>query len=116
MLFENLAFGSIRIDGVEYEHDIVVECGKVRERNKGPSKAFRAQFGHTPLSAHEEIPWHCHCLVIGTGIDGQLPVSPDVQREAKRRKVELVVVPTGQAIVLLNKQPSHTNAVLHLTC
>ncbi|MGD0156778.1 MAG: MTH938/NDUFAF3 family protein [Terracidiphilus sp.] len=116
MLFEDLAFGSIRIDGVEYDHDIVVDCGKVRERKKGLSKAFRSQFGHTPLTTNEEIPWHCDRLVIGTGIYGRLPVSPDVQREAERRKVKLLMVPTEQAVALLNEQPSHTNAVLHLTC
>lgn len=116
MLFEELAFGSIRIDGVNYDYDIVVDCGEVRKRKKGPSKAFRSQFGHTPLTTGEEIPWRCHRLVIGTGIYGRLPVSPDVQREAERRKVELLMVPTEQAIALLNEQPSHTNAVLHLTC
>jgi hypothetical protein len=116
MVFEDLAFGSIRIDGVEYGHDIVVDCGKVRERKKGPSKAFRSLFGHTPLTTKEEIPWRCRRLLVGTGIYGRLPVSPDVQREAERRKVELLMVRTEQAIVLLNKQPPHTNAILHLTC
>lgn len=116
MVFEELAFGSIRIDGLEYDHDIIVDCGEVRKRKKGPSKAFRIQFGHTPLTTSEEIPWRCHRLVIGTGIYGRLPVSPDVRREAERRKVEVVMVPTARAIALLNKQPAHTNAILHLTC
>ena len=116
MLFENLAFGSIRVDGVEYDHDIVVERGEVRARKKGPSKVFRSQFGHTPLTTSEEIPWQCHRLIIGTGIYGRLPVDLDVQREAEHRKVELVMIPTQQAITLLNEQPAHTNAILHLTC
>ncbi len=116
MLFENLAFGSIRINGVEYDHDVVVDCGRVSERKKGPSKPFRCQFGHTPLTANEGIPWHCHRLVIGTGIYGRLPVSPDIQLQAGHRKVELVVIPTEQAVALLNEQPPHTNAILHLTC
>ena len=116
MVFGDLAFGSIRIDGVEYDHDIVVDCGEVRKRKKGLSKAFRSQFGHTPLTTNEEIPWHCRRLVIGTGIYGRLPVSPDIQREADCRKVKLLIVPTDQAIALLNQRPSHTNAVLHLTC
>ena len=116
MVFEDLTFGSVRIDGVEYDHDIVVDRGKVRKRKKGPSKALSSHFGHTPLTAYEEIPWHCQRLVIGTGIHGQLPVSPDVQKEAKRRKIELLVVPTEQAVAFLNERLSHTNAVLHLTC
>lgn len=116
MQFEDFTFGSIKVDGVEYDHDIVVDCGRVRKRKKGPSKEFRSQFGHTPLTTNEEIPWDCHRLVIGTGTYGKLPVSPDVQREAKRRRVKLLAVPTERAVALLNQQPAHTNAVLHLTC
>ena len=40
----------------------------------------------------------------------------DVKREAKDRKVELVVLPTAEAIKVLKKQPKKTNAVLHVTC
>ena len=116
MLFEDLAFGSIRVDGVEYDYDIVLDCGEIRKRKKGPSKEFRHQFGHTPLTTREEIPWHCRRLLVGTGMYGRLPVSPDVGQEAKRRKVELLIVPTEKAVSFLNQQPSETNAVLHLTC
>jgi len=40
----------------------------------------------------------------------------EVKREAERRKVELVVLPTSQAIDVLNKSPEATNAILHVTC
>jgi hypothetical protein len=39
-----------------------------------------------------------------------------VKREAQRRRVELVIVPTLRAIELLKRQPADTNAVLHVTC
>jgi hypothetical protein len=39
-----------------------------------------------------------------------------VKREAERRKVELVVLPTSQAIDMLNKNPKATKAILHVTC
>jgi len=48
MRFEDFTFGSIRIDGVTYEHDVVIDRGQVRKRKKKPSKKFRAEFGHTP--------------------------------------------------------------------
>jgi len=83
---------------------------------KQPSKQFRDDFGHTPLSIEEKIPWKCHRLVIGTGAHGSLPVMDEVQREAKRRKIELVVLPTLKAIEILNGEPMATNAVLHVTC
>jgi hypothetical protein len=34
MRFEGFSFGRIRIDGVTYEHDVVIERGEVRKRNK----------------------------------------------------------------------------------
>jgi hypothetical protein len=40
----------------------------------------------------------------------------DVKREAKRRQIELVIVPTPRAIELLKKDPRKTNAILHVTC
>jgi hypothetical protein len=115
MQFESLSFGSIRIDGITYEHDVVIDRGKVRKRSKKPSRKFRDAFGHTPLSLEEEIPWHCRRLVIGTG-GGALPVMEQVQREAQRREIELVIVPTERAIELLKQQSVDTNAILHVTC
>lgn len=115
MRFEAFSFGSIRIDGVTYQHDVVIEHGQVRKRKKNPSKAFRETFGHTPLSLAEDIPWKCTRLVIGTGT-GALPVMEEVKLEARRRQVELVILPTAEAIANLKKHPDRANAILHVTC
>ncbi|MGA3318868.1 MAG: MTH938/NDUFAF3 family protein [Candidatus Korobacteraceae bacterium] len=115
MRFEGFSFGSIRIDGVSYDHDIVIDRGQIRERKKKPSKRFRDSFGHTPLSLEEEIPWKCSRLVVGTGT-GALPVMDEVRREARRRKVELIILPTEEAMELLNQRADNTNAILHVTC
>jgi hypothetical protein len=115
MQFESFCFGSIQIDGITYENDVVIDRGEVRKREKKPSKKFRDVFGHTPLSIEEQIPWSCRRLVIGTGT-GALPVMDQVKREAQRRKVELVIVPTARAIELLKGQSPDTNAILHVTC
>jgi hypothetical protein len=115
MQFESFSFGAIQIDGITYEHDIVIDRGEVRKRKKKPSKQFRDAFGHTPLSVEEKIPWKCCRLVIGTGT-GALPVMDQVKLEAQRRKIELVIAPTVRAIELLKQQPADTNAVLHVTC
>jgi hypothetical protein len=116
MRFEEFSFGSIRIDGVTREHDVVIDRGEVRKRKKKPSKKFRETFGHTPLSVEEQIPWKCRQLVIGTGAHGGLPVMEEVKREAARRTVDLVIEPTDQAIDTLNQSPEETNAILHVTC
>jgi hypothetical protein len=113
--FDAFSFGSIRIDGITYEHDVVIDEGHVRKRKKKPSKKYRCEFGHTPLSAGEEIPWTCRRLVIGTGT-GALPVMDEVKREAARRKIKLLILPTLKAIEELKQHPRDTNAILHLTC
>ncbi len=115
MRFEDFSFGSIRIDGIAYEHDVVIDRGQVRKRKKRQSKKYRGEFGHTPLSAEEDIPWNCQRLVIGTGVNASLPVMKEVKQEAKLRKVELIVLPTRDAIKELERDPE-ANAILHLTC
>jgi hypothetical protein len=115
MRFEKFSFGSIRIDGVTHEHDVVIDRGTVRKRKKKASKKFRDAFGHTPLSVEEKISWKCRRLVIGTGT-GALPVMKEVKREAARRKIKSLVLPTAQAIKTLKQNSNETNAILHVTC
>ena len=116
MRFRHFEFGVLDIDGVTYEHDVVIDRGEIHRRKKKASRKFRETFGHTPLSVEENIPWKCTCLVIGTGAYGRLPVMDDVKREARERGVELVLLPTAEAIKALQKDAKKTNAVLHVTC
>lgn len=116
MNFGAFSFGSIVIDGICYEHDVIIDRSEVRKRKKRPSQQFRDKFGHTPLSNEEKIPWKCRRLVIGTGMQGSLPVMEEVESEARRRKIELIVVPTKMAIQVLERDAEDTNAILHVTC
>lgn len=116
MRFTGYSFGSIQVDGVTYDHDLVIDRGKIRKRKKAASRKFRAAYGHTPLSIAEDIPWRCRRLVIGTGADGALPVMQEVRDEARRREIDLVVLPTAEAAGALAKAAADTNAILHLTC
>jgi hypothetical protein len=112
-----LRFGSIEVEGREYENDIVIEGGRVRKRKKKPSKPYRDDFGHTPLSADEELPWGGDQLIIGTGAYGSLPIMPQVLEEARRRGVDLTAIPTEEACRLIaSLDPRTVQAVLHVTC
>jgi hypothetical protein len=79
--FSGYSFGSVRVDGVRYDHDLIIDRGKIRRRKKGASRKFRRAYGH-PLSAAEDIPWRCRRLVIGTGAEGALPVLKEVREQA----------------------------------
>ena len=116
MRVSDYSFGSVRVDGVTYDYDLVIDRGKIRKRKKAASRKFRETYGHTPLSIAEDIPWRCRRLVIGTGADGALPVMQQVRDEARRRKVDLIILPTAEAIGTLTGAAADTNAILHLTC
>ena len=116
MRFSGYSFGSVRVDGVTYDHDLIIDRAKIRKRKKGASRQFRSAYGHTPLSAAEDIPWKCRRLVVGTGAHGGLPIMEEVEREAQTRQVELLVVPTPRAIEEVAKAGKETNAILHVTC
>ena len=112
-----LRFGSIEVDGQEYENDIIIEAGRIRKRKKKPSKPYRGEFGHTPLSADEELPWSGDRMIIGTGAYGSLPIMPEVREEARRRGVELIAIPTEDACRLIDSlDRGGVHAVLHVTC
>ena len=112
-----LGFGSIEIDGTEYTHDVVIDRGTVRKRNKAASKPFRGRSGHTPLSLAEDIPWGGRRLIVGTGVDGALPILPEVEDEAARQGIELIALPTGKACELVESLDRRdVRAILHTTC
>lgn len=117
MDIEYPGFGRIVVGGESYDHDIVLDGGQLRARDKGPSRHMKEQFGHTPLSSAEDIPWSTSTLVVGTGYSGRLPVLPEIEQEADDRGVDLVVMPTAEAVDLLaGPDQSEVHAVLHVTC
>jgi hypothetical protein len=112
-----VAFGEVQIEGERHTRDVIIDGGRVSRRRKGPSKALREQFGHTPLSVGEEIPWGGRRLIVGTGAEGRLPIAPDVYAEAERRGIEVNALPTADACRLLaDMKARDVYAVLHVTC
>jgi hypothetical protein len=73
-----VSFGQIEVEGKRYDHDVMIEQGRVRKRDKKASKAHREEYGHTPLSAGENIPWRGKKRFIGIGSYGSLSVMASV--------------------------------------
>lgn len=55
---------------------MVIDKGKIHKRKKKPSKQFREEFGHTPVSMEEAVPWNCRRLASLKGLDRR-PTSGD---------------------------------------
>src|SRR4029450_13580675 len=109
--------GEIEVEGKRYTHDVVIDGGKVWKRKKGPSKEFRERFGHTPLSAEEEIPWGGKRLIVGTGALGHAAAMAEALAEAKRRGIEVIAAPTVEVCQLLEEiKKRQAYAILHCTC
>jgi hypothetical protein len=112
-----IAFGEVEIEGRRYASDVVIDAGRVEKRRKKPSKQHRDEYGHTPLSVEERIPWGGSRLIVGTGASGSLPIMPAVRAEAARRGIEILAAPTREALRLLRDVDAEdVYAIVHVTC
>ena len=114
---KSIKFGKIKVNGKLYEKDIVIDGTNVRTRKKGPSKTFRNEYNHTPLTHLEDIPWDCKVLVIGIGMSERLPVTDEFKALAKAKGVTLVMKRTPEAVEYYNGNfTKDMNAIFHITC
>ncbi|HWS22456.1 MAG TPA: MTH938/NDUFAF3 family protein [Methanoregula sp.] len=111
-------FGWIEIDQVRYEHDVIIHRdGTVTKRSKKKSKEMKSTYGHTPLSDQElevlkkEKP---EIVYIGTGQYGDLPITPEAERELSR--FEKFIRPTPEILDMLKKEHRSFIAIIHVTC
>ena len=117
MKAELVEFGKLEIEGERYHRDVVIEAGRIRKRDKGPSKALAGKTRHTPLTAAEQIPWGGKRLIVGTGAKGQLPIAAALREEAARRGIAIEALPTRDACLLLaDLEAADVYAILHVTC
>ena len=109
-------FGEIEVEGKRYTHDVVIDGGKVRKRERTFQTIPRKVRPHAAVG-REEIPWGGKQLIVGTGAHGALPVMDEVLTEAKRRGIEVISAPTSEVCQLLEEvKKGQAYAILHCTC
>ncbi len=111
-------FGSIVIDGKQYGYDVVVlPDGSVKER-----EVSKAMFGSHAIrkgEIEELVKANPETIVVGTGTSGMAAVSQDAQAYAREAKLDLVALPSSEAIEKLNhlmEEGKRVAAVIHITC
>lgn len=105
-------FGRVRIDGKVYHHDVLV-CG---DEILSP---WVRQEGHSlhPDDLDWLMPRKPQALIVGTGAFGRLRVPDATQEWLKSQGIELIALPTKEAISEYNRRASaHVACGLHLTC
>ena len=111
-------FGFIVIDGKRYGYDVVVlPDGSVKER-----EASKAMFGGHAINKgeiEELAETKPGTIIVGTGTSGMAAVSEDAQAYAEEAKLNLVVLPSSEAIEKLNQlvdEGRNAAAIIHITC
>ncbi len=115
---EDTWFGSITVEGKRYEHDIVIRLsGKVRKRNKQLSKAVYGTAHILSLAEIKELHRKkAERLVIGTGQEGQVELSPEAADFLSKNGCKVELSPTPEALKLWNKAEGKTLGLFHITC
>jgi len=120
-MFQGYKFGMVKFADKKYQHDIIVHLdGNVDKRNKNPSKI---KYGTSHILAAEEIEdlieENLDVLVVGCGQYSVLKVGEDAMELLSAENIELVDLPTQEAVDEFNKlknQGKRVVAIIHVTC
>ncbi|MGO9398887.1 MAG: Mth938-like domain-containing protein [Xanthobacteraceae bacterium] len=118
MGIEGTAFGSIRIDGETYEHDVVIRLsGEVVKRKKKLSKKY---YGTSHVLSKDEAKFvferGCEQLIVGSGQMGNVHLSPEAEAYFAKKGCKVLLQPTPEAIQLFNKSKARKIGLFHVTC
>jgi hypothetical protein len=110
--------GWICIRGQEFRYDVVIlPDGTVRKRDAQVSKKKKEKYGHVPLTLKELsalVSDDVELIVIGTGQDGCMPITPKAQELLESRPS--FIGPTPYALDWMEKDGRRCVAVLHVSC
>ncbi len=113
MKIEEYGFGRIVIDGKEYAEDVIITADGVRPN-------WWRQDGHDVklFDLADVLDPKPRLIIIGTGASGMCKVSDEVRSYCSLQGVELIEVPTPEAVVEYNELDDKAGvlAALHLTC
>ena len=115
---DRTAFGSITVDGEQFEHDVLIRLtGRVEKRKKKLSKAV---YGTSHMLSLAEAK-HVHekgaqCLVVGTGQQGNVRLSKEAEGYFARKRCRVRLLPTPEAIQAWNDAEGAVIGLFHVTC
>ena len=115
---DETSFGSITIDGVVYDHDVVIRLdGAVEKREKKLSKRVYGTSHKVSLEEAKQIYQDgATRLIVGAGQVGALALSDEAIDFFADRRCSVDSMPTPDAIAAWNAATGAVIAVFHLTC
>ncbi len=118
MKIDGTAFGTIRVDGKTYDHDVVIRLsGEVVKRKKKLSKKL---YGTSHVLSKDEAKFlfekGCEQVVIGSGQMGNVHLSPEAESYFRKKACQVLLKPTPEAIETFNRSRSKKIGLFHVTC
>jgi len=112
VMIESYSFGRIKINGREYQHDVIVYKGVVKSwwRVSGHEVGLR--------DIEEIIDKKPEVVIFGKGASGIMRVTKEVVDFFKKSGIEIIETNTQEAVVKFNELSKTKNIVggFHLTC
>jgi len=118
MRIDRTAFGEITIDEKTYEHDVIIRLsGDVVKRKKKLSKRL---YGTSHVVSKDEAKFlfekGCRQLIVGSGQQGNVRLSPEAEAYFAKKNCQVVVQPIPQAIRTFNEAHGKKIGLFHVTC
>lgn len=111
-------FGSITVDGVSFDHDIIITLeGALKKRKKKLSKAIYGS-SHTISQPEMEFVYQDNAegIIIGSGQYGVVKLSREAQEFISGKKCRLVLKNTPEAIKEWKRTRGMWIGLFHITC
>jgi len=111
-MIESYNFGKIRIDGKEYDHDVIIYSDRVDSWWREKSHLVKIE------DIKEIIEKKPNIVIFGTGEPGLMKVSKETKEYLEKLDIEVIIEPTKKACDIYNKlsKKQEVIAALHLTC
>ncbi len=111
-------FGSITIDGNALDHDVIIRLnGRVKKRKKKLSKVIYGTSHIISLGEAKQVYQDgAKQLIIGTGQYGNVTLSDESKAYFMRKKCQVKLLPTPEAIAVWNKAEGALIGLFHVTC
>ncbi len=111
-------FGSITIEREKIENDVLIRLGG--EINKRKKKLSKAIYGTSHVISLDEARYifedGAEQLIIGTGQTGMVELSDEAAAYFRKKKCQVELLPTPEAIRLWNESDGEIIALFHVTC
>jgi hypothetical protein len=115
---DNTEFGSITIEGMVSEHDVIIRLNSQVEKRK--KKLSKSVYGTSHIVSLDEAKYiyeeKAERLVIGAGQQGMVKLSNEAAEYLKRKKCQVELLPTREAIQVWNEAEGAVIGLFHVTC